>query len=92
MRRFAVRHDHVLERELEQRPQRGKRPLLVPRRRPDAQLARRRGQCIGEDKGTLLGQPERCLVLAPAVVQRGEATRKLAARFDWLAKTSTSRT
>ncbi len=82
MHRLSVRHDYVLERQFEQRPQRRKRPLLVPGRRPDAELPRRRGQRVGEDKSPLLGQPERCLVAAPAVVQRDEATRKLTARFD----------
>ena len=84
VQRLAVRDDHVLERELEQRAQRRKRPLLVPRRRPDAQLAAGRGQRVGEDERALLRQPERRLVAAAAVVERDEAARKLAPRLDRL--------
>jgi gamma-glutamyltranspeptidase / glutathione hydrolase len=56
----------------------------MPGRRPDTQLARRCGQRVGEDQGALLGQPERRLVAAAAVVKREEAARKLASRLDWL--------
>lgn len=84
MHRLAARHDHVLERQLQQRSEVGERPLLVPGRRPDPQLTPRGGERIGEDEGALRRQPERRLVAAPAVVPRQEAARKLAARFDGL--------
>ena len=80
--RLAVRDDHVLERELEQRPQRRKHSLLVPRRSPNAKLAAPFGQCVGEDEGALLRQPERRLVAATAVVQGDEPAGELGPRFD----------
>jgi hypothetical protein len=55
--RLAVRDDDVLERELEQRAQRRQRPLLMVRGRPDAQLAIRSGERVGENESTLFGQP-----------------------------------
>jgi hypothetical protein len=56
--RVAVRDDHVLERKLEQVAERRQGSLLMPGRRPDTQLAVRRGQRVGEDERALLGQPE----------------------------------
>ena len=67
-----------LEGKLEQLPQRRERPLLVPRRRPDAQLAVRRGERVREDERALLGEPERGLVPAAPVVEG--APGRLAAR------------
>ena len=56
--------------------------LLVPRRRPDAQLALRRGERVGEDERPLLGEPDRRLVAAAAVVEREEPARQLVAGLD----------
>src|SRR3954469_22243912 len=78
---LAVRHDHALERKLEQPTQRGKHALLVRWRGPDAKVAVRCGQCVREHQGPLLGQPERCLVAATTVVQGHETPRELAPRL-----------
>jgi hypothetical protein len=82
--RLAVRDDHELERELEQLPQPRKRPLLVPRRRPDAQLSSGRGQRVREDQRALLGEPERRLVAAAAVVEGDESAPELVPGIDRL--------
>jgi hypothetical protein len=82
--RLAVGHDHVLERKLEQRPQGGERPFLVPGCRPDPELAARCGQPVGEDEGALLRQPQRRLVPATPVIKGDEAAWKLVARPDRL--------
>ena len=56
----------------------------MPWRRPDAQLAFRRRQRVGENEGALLGQPERRLVAAPSVVEGDETSWKPAAGVDGL--------
>jgi hypothetical protein len=82
--RLAVRDDDVLERQVEHRPERGHDSFLVPGRRPDAKLAPALGQGVGEDERALLGEPERRLVPAAAVVERDQAAGQLASRFDRL--------
>src|SRR5947209_18031239 len=67
--RLAVRDDHVLERQVEQRAEGLQRTLLV-RRRPDAEPAVGRGERVGEDGRALLGEPGAGLLAAAAVVQR----------------------
>src|ERR687887_1413129 len=52
--RFAVRDEHVLERELEQLLQGRERALFVPGRSPDTQLAVPFSQRVGEDERALL--------------------------------------
>jgi hypothetical protein len=59
-----MRDDHMLERKLKKRAQRRQCSLLIPGRRPDAQLAAGRRQCVGENQGTLRSQPQRRLVAA----------------------------
>ena len=75
MYRLAVRDDHVLEGQVEQRPQCGEHSLFVPGGRPDEELALGGGQRVGEDEGALLRQPERRLVAATYVVEGDEAAR-----------------
>ena len=58
--------------------------LLVPRRRPDAQLAVRRVSASANTSAALLREPQRRLVAAAAVVERDEAARQLAPRLDRL--------
>ena len=53
-------------------------------RRPDAQLAPRCRQRVGENERALLGQPQRRLVAAASVVEGDDPTRKLAAGLDEL--------
>src|SRR6516165_34276 len=82
--RLAVRDDHVLEGQLQQRAQRRQRSFLIRWRFPDAQLAARRCQRVGKNDGALLWQPQRRLVAAPTIVKCNDASRKLAARLDEL--------
>src|SRR6516164_10815986 len=82
--RLAVRDDHVLEGQLQQRAQRRQRSFLIRWRFPDAQLAARRCQRVGKNDGPLLWQPQRRLVAAPTIVKCNDASRKLAARLDEL--------
>src|SRR6185437_183818 len=79
---LAVRDDHVLERQLQHRPQRRQHPLGVPRRAPDAQLAVPLGQRVGEEQRPRPGSPERRLVAPAAVVERHQAAGQLAAGLD----------
>src|SRR5436305_9947959 len=72
--RVAVRNDYPLEGELEQRAERRQRSLLMPRRRPNAQLAARRRQRVGENERALLGKPQWRLVAATSVIKGDEAT------------------
>src|SRR2546422_10979596 len=74
----------MLERQLEERTERRQRPLLVPGRRPDAELAFRRSQRVREHERALLGKPQRRLVAAPAVIKGDEAAGQLASRLDRL--------
>src|SRR5438067_6775819 len=80
--RLPVRNDHVLERKAEQLAKRRQSSLLMPGRRPDAQLTVRRRQRVGENEGALLGNPERRLVATASVVEGDEAAGKLAAGLD----------
>src|SRR5205823_7335814 len=82
MYRLPMRHDHALERQLEQRAERGHDSLLVPRRRPNAQLTAGCGQRVRKHESALLRQPERRLAALASVVQGDEPSRKLAARLD----------
>ncbi|MEJ7568110.1 MAG: hypothetical protein WKF41_07580 [Gaiellaceae bacterium] len=77
-----MRDDYMLERKLEQLAQCRQRPFLVPRGRPDPELAVLCGQRVGEDKGALLGQPDRRLVATAAVVEGDGAARQLGSRLD----------
>jgi hypothetical protein len=79
-----MRHDHVVEGELQQGAERGESTRVVRRRGPDTKVAFRCGQCVGEDEGALLREPQRRLVAAAAVIQGHESTRELAPRFDGL--------
>src|SRR5437016_12420245 len=54
----------------------------MARRRPDTQLAPRRRQRVGENEGTLLGQPQWGFVAAASVVEGDDPSRKLAAWLD----------
>src|SRR6185312_3420463 len=82
--RLAVRDDHVLERQLQHRPQRRHHPLGVPRRAPDAQLAVALRQRVGEEQRPRPGRPERRLVAPAAVVEGHQPAGQLAAGLDRL--------
>jgi hypothetical protein len=80
-----MRHDHVVERELQQGAERRESARLMRRRGPDTKVAAFRcGQCVGEDQSALLREPQRRLVTAAAVVHGHESTRELAPGFDGL--------
>jgi hypothetical protein len=84
VQRLAVRDDHTLERQVEQRTQRGQDALLVPRRRPDEELALGRSERVREDKSPVLRHPDRRLVPAAPVVEGDEPARQLRAGQDGL--------
>src|SRR6266550_516544 len=74
----------MLERELEQRTQRREDTFLVPRSRPDAQLAVPLGEGVGEDQRSLLRQPERRLAAAAPLVEGDKPSGKLVPGLDRL--------
>src|SRR5205807_1727028 len=84
VQRLAVRDDHVLERQVEQRAERREHARLVPRRPPDEELAGTLRQRVGEDERPLLGEPERRLVAPASVIERLETAGQYRARFDRL--------
>ena len=84
VQRLAVRDDHVLERQVEQRAERREHARLVPRRPPDEELAGTLRQRVGEDERPLLGEPERRLVAPASVIERLETAGRLTRPKHWL--------
>ena len=84
MDRLAVRHDHVLERQIEHGAERREHALLVPGGAPNAQRSPTLRHGVGEDERALLGEPQRRFVPAAPVVERDEAAGQLASGLDRL--------
>ena len=78
----SVRDDHAFEGEIEQLLQSRKRPFFVRTASPHPEFSVPLRQGIGKNESTVLRQPKRCFILASAVIERNQTTRKLGTRFD----------
>ncbi len=67
--RMAVRNDHALKGKLEHASQSRNCALLMKAAVPHKQLAISLGQCVGKYDRALSGEPKRCFVLTPSIVE-----------------------